>query len=142
MNTPKTVLIIGAMETELRHLIAKLNAKPSTKLHNHYPTFTSQLSPTTTVHIVESYVGDLNASLSSTLALEAFQPNYVFKLGCIGGNSAGLHQNDIILPEGYFHSTSWITRSHHDNNPTSDSSLWQSVFGDLPYQVNSANLGN
>jgi|SRR3989339_1066114 len=47
---------------------------------------------------------------------------------------------DVIVPLGFFHRTSWITRTK-EGLPTDDSSLWQSVFGGLPYQVNSQNFG-
>jgi len=135
----KRILLVGAMDTEIGSLKKEFKLKQTKKLSNVYPLYTNKNN--TQVSLVETFVGDLNASLASYLAIGEVKPDYVIKIGCVGGNSADIHRGDILLADGYFHSASWITRSKNGNKPTGDASVWQSVFGELPYQVNSHNLG-
>lgn len=136
------ILIIGAMDKEVSPLVEELGAQNGETLLGNYPLYLSKLSENLDIYILKTQVGDTNASVASFAAIEHVNPDFVFKIGCVGGNSADLHKGDIIIPSGFFHSSAWITRSYKDNTPTSDASLWQSVFGDLPYQVNQENLGN
>ncbi|MFH1328660.1 MAG: hypothetical protein ABIH76_07470 [Candidatus Bathyarchaeota archaeon] len=139
----KKILFIGAMEKELRDLIGLFGCIEKKKLLNKYPFFLGKWSNNKRfeIGVLLSFVGDTNAAVSSIVTIKEFDPDYVFKVGCVGGTSPGIHKSDIIVPLGFFHSGSWITRSNKDNSPTSDASLWQSVFGKKPYQVNDQNLG-
>lgn len=141
MAKPK-ILLIGAMETELRDLLSFFQCKETDRLQNYYPFWLTNRRLNYKLGVLQTFVGDTNAGIATTLALKSFNPDYVFKVGRVGGNSHGIHTGDLLLPLGFFHSGSWITRSNIDNTPTSDSSLWQSVFGEKPYQVNSDNLGS
>ena len=139
------ILFVGAMEKEIMDLLKDLKCTEDSKLLGQYPFFVGiwiKDSKYISIGVVNTFVGDLNASVATVAAIQKFNPHYVFKIGSVGGNSAGIYKGDIILPSGYFHSASWITRSCTDNSATSNASLWQSVFGDLPYQVNMENLGN
>lgn len=140
MSKPR-ILIIGAIDRELRELLFFYECSEAEKLQNIYPVWRSNKECPFEIVVLQTFVGDINASISTTLALNLYQPDYVFKIGCVGSCSVGLHTGDIVVPLGFFSTTSWITRSNVDNNPTSDASVWQSVFGDKPYQVNSENLG-
>lgn len=140
MPTP-SILIVGAMDRELRTLLSFYQCSLSTKLQGSYPLWHSTIKRPFEIKVLQTFVGDINASISTALAISSFNPDYVFKMGCVGGSSIGLHTGDTIMPVGFFSTTSWITRSRIDNKPTSDASLWQSVFGDKPYQVTSDNLG-
>lgn len=145
MTDTTKILFVGAMEKEIRDLLKELECVEDSKLLGQYPFFTGNWikdKKHVSIGVVNTFVGDLNASVATLTAIQKFNPHYVFKVGCVGGNSAGIHKGEIILPCGYFHSASWITRSNTDNSPTSNAFLWQSVFGDLPYQVNMDNLGN
>lgn len=145
MTNSIKILFVGAMDKEIRDLLKHLNCNEDSLLLGIYPFFIGEWKKDKkhiSIGIVNTFVGDLNASVASVAAIQKYNPHYVFKIGCVGGNSAGVHKGEVILPSGYFHSASWITRSNTDNSPTSNASLWQSVFGDLPYQVNRENLGN
>jgi adenosylhomocysteine nucleosidase len=135
------ILIIGAMDRELQGILSFYQCSEPKKLQNLYPVWHPTIERPYDLHILQTFVGDINASISTSLAISALQPDYVFKIGCDGGSSAGLHTGDIALASGFFSTTSWITRSSVDNKPTSDAAVWQSVFGNKPYQVNSENLG-
>ncbi len=136
------ILIIGAMETELRDLLTYFRCKSISKVKDYYPMWSAENTIGFDLNVLQTYVGDTNAAISTSLALQSLSPDYVFKIGCVGGNSQGIHTGDLLSPLGLFHSGSWITRSRQDNNPTSDASKWKSVFGELPYQVNNENLGS
>lgn len=136
------ILIASAMDTELHDLLSYFECHELGKLQNYYPFWSASKLLDYELVILQTFVGDTNAAIATTLALQSFKPDYVFKIGCVGGNSQGLHTGDLLLPFGFFHSGSWITRSSIDSAATCDSSLWQSVFGEKPYQVNSENLGS
>lgn len=136
------ILIVGAMSTELHDLLSYFECRELKKLQNYYPFWSATKPLNYDLAVIQTFVGDTNAAIATTLVLRSFKPDYVFKIGCVGGNSQGLHTGNLLLPLGFFHSGSWITRSSTDNTPTYDSSLWQSVFGEKPYQVNSENLGS
>lgn len=128
------------MEMELRPILKRLKAKESKKLLNVFPLYKA-VHQKTEIFIVETFVGETNASVATMEAIKEVNPDYVIKYGCVGGSYKESENGDVIMPLGFFHRTSWITRTKN-GEPTKDSSLWQSVFGDLPHQVNSRNLGN
>ncbi|OGG03704.1 hypothetical protein A2W14_04000 [Candidatus Gottesmanbacteria bacterium RBG_16_37_8] len=133
------ILFVGAMETELRPLLKKLNAIQVKKLLDVFPLYKATYK-SINIYIVETFVGDTNASVASLEAIKEVNPDFVIKYGCVGGSYSESKMGDVIIPLGFFHRTSWITRTKEDT-PTKDSSLWLSVFGELPHQVNSNNLG-
>ena len=135
------ILFIGAMDSEIKDFLLYYDCQFVDKLGDKYPYYLSHKKSSYEIAVLRTFVGDTNAALATALALEKYKPNYVFKIGCVGGNSQSIHTNDLLLPLGFFHSGSWITRSKVDNTPTANASLWQSVFGDKPYQVNDENLG-
>lgn len=135
------IMIIGAMDRELKTLLSFYKCLELAKLQGIYPTWRSNVERPFEITILQTHVGDVNASIATTLALTAYKPDYVFKIGCVGGSSSGLCTGDLIMPLGFFSTTSWITRSKVDNQTTSDASTWQSIFGNKPYQVNKKNLG-
>ena len=140
MSKPK-ILIAGAMDREISNLLSYFNSAKQEMLQGVYPFWLSRKDTSFELSILQTHVGDTNAAISTTLALQKYHPDLVFKIGCVGANSKGIHTGELILPVGFFHSSSWITRSNKDNTPTSDASLWQSVFGEKLYQVNNENLG-
>lgn len=133
------VLFVGAMETELRPLLQELKATESKKLLNIFPLYKAA-HKSVEIYVVETYVGETNASIATLEAIRDVNPDFVIKYGCVGGSYAESKNGDVIVPLGFFHRTSWITRTK-EGTPTKDSSQWQSVFGELPHQVNSNNLG-
>src|SRR4030042_2695993 len=138
VKTPK-ILFVGAMETELRPLLKGLKATQIKKLLNVFPLYIAT-HKSVDVSIIETFVGQTNASVATLEAIKEINPDLVIKYGCVGGSYAESRNGDVIIPIGFFHRTSWITRTK-EGKPTKDSSLWQSVFGELPHQVNSNNLG-
>ena len=138
-NKALRILFVGAMETELRPLLKELNATPIKRLVNVFPLYKA-IHKSIEVSIVETFVGETNASIATLEALKEVNPDFVIKYGCVGGSYLESKSGDVIIPLGFFHRTSCITRTK-EGTPTKDSSQWQSVFGELPHQVNSNNLG-
>ncbi|MFA6446405.1 MAG: hypothetical protein WCW14_04135 [Candidatus Paceibacterota bacterium] len=139
MDKTSRILFVGAMETELRPLLKEFNAVESKKLLNIFPLYKATYQ-SVEVFVVETFVGETNASIASLEAIKETNPDFVIKYGCVGGSYIESKNGDVIVPLGFFHRTSWITRTK-EGTPTKDSSLWQSIFGELPHQVNSNNLG-
>ena len=138
MKDKTAVLIVAAMDRELDGLRTALDCTKDAPLLGCYPTWVADAQP---VRIVQTHVGEINAAIASAEAIRQFGPACVLKLGCVGGHSAGIHTSDIVAPVGFFHSGAWITRDFEDDRPTPDATRWQSLYGELPYQVNSENLG-
>lgn len=128
------------MPTENKDLIERLRMTQVGLLANFFPYYHTS-GQGKEIFLVQTHVGSINAPAATSLALTVIKPDYVIKVGCIGGNSKGLQKNDVIVPLSFFHSGAWITRSHIDNTPTSDASLWQRLYGDKPYQNSKYNLG-
>jgi nucleoside phosphorylase len=139
MPTHDRVLFIAAMDRELAALLARLDAQPTTALPGGYRFWTARLGAVE-VGVVQTHVGAINAASACTAALLQFAPACVLKLGCVGGHGPGVHAGDVVEPLAFFHSGAWITRDEA-NQPCTDPSRWQSLFGPLPYQVNDDNLG-
>lgn len=134
------ILLVTAMETETLDIVEKFKMTLVGRLANFYPYYSTKLEDRTLM-LVQTHVGSINAPAAASLAIDLLRPDYVIKVGCIGGNAPGLKPNDIIVPTLFFHSGAWLTRSFIDNKPTKDASLWQSLYGDLPYQNSKANIG-
>ncbi|MCX6017512.1 MAG: hypothetical protein NTZ50_03260 [Chloroflexi bacterium] len=133
MSQHTRVLFVGAMDREIDGLLRALDAKAESALLGCYPQWTARQN-STDVTIVQTHVGDVNAAIATTAAITVHRPTAVFKFGCVGGHSAGIHTGDVVVPSHIFHSGAWIVRE-------ADATRWQPVFGDLPYQVNRENLG-
>lgn len=134
------ILFIGAMDRELSGLIAHYTAAPQAALFGAYPFWTAR-DGAAEIGIAQTHVGEANAAIAASEAIRRFQPDCVFKLGCVGGHAAGVHTGDVVAPVAFFHSGAWITRAPDSGQATADATRWHSVFGPLPYQVNSDNLG-
>lgn len=137
---PRKVLIIGAMDTELKPLLASIGQTTDSKLIDIFPLHQATVNGVE-LYIVKTYVGDVNASIAGYEAIRTIDPDLVIKFGAVGGSYPESKAGDIIVPLGFFHRTSWITRNKKTGHPTNNAALWQSVFGELPFQVNSDNLG-
>lgn len=138
MKKPK-ILFAAAMKTELQPLLTMLEATKVDTLLHVFPLYKGTYAHTE-IYIVETFVGDMNASVSSLEAIKSINPDYVIKYGAVGGSYLESTAGDIVVPLGFFHRTAWITKMKN-GQPTNDAAQWQSVFGELPYQVNSENLG-
>lgn len=138
--SPRRVLMLAAMDSELSGVRERLAFAPAAPLIGRYPLWTAQLGAIE-LALVQCFVGDANAAIATTAAIQAFQPDIALKLGCVGGHAAGIHAGDCVLPRAYFHAGAWFARDGVDGPPTSDAAHWVSLFGDAPAQVNRDNLG-
>ena len=140
--SPSKILFAGAMDTELKPLLKRLDKVKSSKLLNVFPLYEAQYK-STKVFIVQTFVGDVNASVAGFEAIRKVDPDYVIKFGAVGGSFSESKAGDIIVPLGFFHRTGWITKDNKTHLPTSDASRWDSVFGEKDYQIQESrhNLG-
>ena len=134
------ILLVAAMPSESEDIISTFGMTLKNKLANFCPIYRTRKNEKN-IYLLQTHVGLINASVATALAIQEIKPDAVIKVGCIGGNAPGLKKNDIIVPLSFFHSGAWITKSYISGKPTSDSSEWQSLYGDEPYQNNKDNLG-
>lgn len=128
------VLIAAAMDTELQPLFNVIGTSKPTKLLNTFPLFRVSYK-SLELFIIKTFVGDVNASIAGFEAIRKVNPDFVIKFGAVGGSYPESKAGDIIVPLGFFHRTSWITRNKKTYVPTSDASKWDSVFGEKDYQI-------
>lgn len=124
------ILFVSALESEFNCLKDFYHCNLSQKLFDIYPLYEKD-----NIGIVQTFVGDTNAAIATLQAIRIFKPDYVFKIGCAGGNSPDIHTGDIFVPISIFHGSTWKANNF-------DASLWQPLFGDKPNQLSLANLGN
>ena len=140
MSREFRILLVGAMDTELAGLRKHVSSAPDRPVHAVFPYERAHVAGLE-LGIVQTHVGDINATMATSEAIRRFNPDHVFKLGCVGGHAEGIHTGDIVVPIGFFHSGAWLTRAKADNTATTDATQWQSLFGEQPYQINASNLG-
>ena len=139
VKQPK-ILVVGAMDSELQPLIKAVGKSSLKKVLNTFPLYLAKYK-SLDFFILKTFVGDVNASVAGFAAIREINPDYVIKFGAVGGSFPESKAGDIIVPQGFFHRTSWITRNKITNKPCCNASEWESVFGEMPFQVNSNNLG-
>lgn len=136
------ILIVVAMKSELDFLLKTLKARKIEKLFDIFQLYKSTYA-SKEIYIIETYVGETNASIATLAAILKVNPFLIIKFGAVGGSFQSCKAGDIILPLGYFHRNAWITRDEKTQLPTPDSSKWDSVYGEHDYQIQASrnNLG-
>lgn len=95
LKEKRPILIQGAMDSEIRHLLQSLNDYREEELFGFsFFVGTHQKHP---VIIAKTYQGMTNAATSTTLSIEHFSPALIINQGICGGHSPLLHRGDILL---------------------------------------------
>lgn len=95
LNENKTILIQGAMDSEIYHLLHSLDHYQEEDLFGFsFFVGTHQKHP---VIISKTYQGMTNAAAATMLAIEHFSPALIINQGICGGHSPELHRGDILL---------------------------------------------
>jgi len=128
------------MPTENKYVIDLLKLEEKESLEDFFQLYYNKLFGKE-IYLIQSHVGMINAAIATVLGINKAKPYLVIKIGCVGANSQGIKRNSLLVPTQFFHSGAWATRSNVENMPTYDSSKWESLFGDKPYQINNGNLG-
>ena len=96
-NKALKILFVGAMETELRPLLKELNATPIKKLLNVFPLYkaTHRLIE---VYIIETFVGEANASVATLEAIKEVNPDVVqsYYYLAVGFRCLGAIDNSLL----------------------------------------------
>ena len=87
--------IIGAMEPEVAHLIASLEAAQSQTIAG--IEFVAGKLNGKEVIVTRSGIGKVAASIATTLLIEKYQPDYVINTGSAGGFVDSLEIGDIVI---------------------------------------------
>ncbi|OGV96654.1 hypothetical protein A2W24_01685 [Microgenomates group bacterium RBG_16_45_19] len=90
--TQTKILLIGAMDKEIAGLIEFYKCHLDSTLHSQYPLFVNESK---SIFVLQTYVGDTNAAIATTLALNHFNQDIIIKIGCVGGNSADVTIQDL-----------------------------------------------
>ncbi|MGI2257817.1 5'-methylthioadenosine/adenosylhomocysteine nucleosidase [Shewanella sp. GXUN23E] len=87
--------IIGAMEPEVAHLIASMEAAESQTIAG--IEFVAGKLNGKDVVVTRSGIGKVAASIATTLLIEKYQPDYVINTGSAGGFVDSLEIGDIVI---------------------------------------------
>ena len=115
-NTKIKVGIIGAMDQEVEILRNSLSERQDHKISG-YDFYTGYLESVEVV-VLKSGIGKVNAAVSTTLLLHAFNPDCIINTGSAGGFDPQLEVGDIVISSEV---------RHHDVDLT--------IFGYEPGQV-------
>lgn len=94
-----SILIQGAMESEIAYMTTKLKDPESVTLGN-WSFVTGFLGKySEPVIISRTYQGMVNAAAATSIALTGFAPRAVINQGLCGGHDKAFHRGDIVLGE-------------------------------------------
>lgn len=91
------LLIQGALDWELRPLIAALENRKEVRLHA-WTFWTGEIAGKSVV-VSRTGIGPINAAAATTLGIEHFAPKAVINQGTAGGHNPDLHLYDIVIGE-------------------------------------------
>ena len=103
----KPILITGAEDTELNILLDKLENKKEDYIHgyNFYKGFFYNYP----VIIVRTDVGIINATISTTIAIQEFDPCIVINQGTAGSHVLDFTRGDLVIAEKVAMMNSYVT---------------------------------
>lgn len=93
--------IIGAMEEEIRLLLESMTIE-SQHVLNHQTFYEGTLNNRPVV-LVQSGIGKVNATITTTLLIREFQIDYLINTGTAGGIGKGLKVGDIVWANSLMH---------------------------------------
>ena len=94
----KTIGVIGAMESEIRHLQAKME-NPAVELFAGLTFYRGKIGKNELV-LVKSGVGKVNAGRTAQVLIDRYAPDYLINTGIGGGIGDGLHVGDLVIGTG------------------------------------------
>ena len=93
----KVILIQGAMDIEVEYLISKLNNIEKIII-SEYEFWTGNIGSNKII-ISKTRIGTLNATISTTIGIINFHPDFVINQGIAGAHRVDLHTGDIVIGE-------------------------------------------
>ena len=91
----KIIGVIGAMESEIRHLREKMES-PITESRAGLTFYRGNVGKNELV-LVQSGVGKVNAARTAQVLIDRYAPDYLINTGIAGGLGDGLHVGDFVI---------------------------------------------
>lgn len=98
MKTRPTIGVIGAMDSEIAHLVGRLENKSETGLYGY--TFHTGTLHGRWVVIVKCGIGKVNAARGTQLLIDRYHPDAVVNTGIAGGLDPALQVGDAVIAAG------------------------------------------
>lgn len=114
----KTILIQGAMDIEIEHIIKSLKDKKFRKIKE-YKFYEGTINNKKVV-VSKTYIGSIDATIATTIGIIEFNPTIVINQGIAGGHKKQLHTGDIVIGEKCCNINSYdmpIKEQHKGSNP-------------------------
>lgn len=92
---PKTIGVIGAMESEIDHLRAEMKS-PVVETFAGLTFYRGEIGKNELV-LVRSGVGKVNAARTAQVLIDRYAPDYLINTGIAGGLGDGLHVGDFVI---------------------------------------------
>lgn len=102
-----TILLQGAEKHETEFLISQLKNKKEKDLAG-YKFYTGKFGNTNII-VSQTKVGEINASISTSIGIMKFKPDMIINQGTAGGHSKDVRRGDIVLASEYVQTNSFIT---------------------------------
>ncbi len=117
LHENKTILIQGAMDSEICHLLTQMDSYQEEELFG-FPFFVGTYHKHSVI-ISRTYQGMTNAAAATMLAIEHFSPALIINQGICGGHSPALHRGDILLGKEIMNYSNFKIGPAQDDNPLS-----------------------
>ena len=91
----KTIGVIGAMESEICHLKAKMES-PVAEFYAGLTFYRGKMGKNDIV-LVQSGIGKVNAARTAQALIDRYAPDYLINTGIGGGIGDGLHVGDLVI---------------------------------------------
>ena len=98
MNFNSKIAIIGAMDSEIEHLVSRLENKTETKFSGY--AFHSGVLCGRQVVILKCGIGKVNAARGTQLLIDRFAPDLILNTGIAGAVSPDLRIGDAVIANG------------------------------------------
>ena len=93
----KVILIQGAMDIEVEYLISKLN-NIEKRIISEYEFWIGN-TENNKIIVSKTRIGTLNATISTTIGIINFHPDFIINQGIAGAHRVDLHTGDIVIGE-------------------------------------------
>ncbi len=102
-----TILLQGAEKHETEFLISQLKNKKEKDLAG-YKFYIGKFGNVNII-VSQTKVGEINASISTSIGIMKFKPDMIINQGTAGGHSKDVRRGDIVLASEYVQTNSFIT---------------------------------
>lgn len=112
MEEKRPILIQGAMQVEIAHLLEQIEEKVEIELYGY--TFWKGTLEGYPVVISKTGIGSLHASIATTIAILEFRPSIILNQGIAGACRRDIHKFDVVIGAECVNTNCYKTQSRKE----------------------------